>query len=207
VVDLDVYYRTDDPDMRALACGRHADQQAQLAAGVLAGDNTVFPLIAALAVEDPDGESPILPGATNREAFLTVAGATFLVFTVTPWYHLAAPGYSDEAAILGWFADARPWQSLQEIDDGDALWCGLTPPGVVGDLSAVRIPLLHVGAAGGFGALGLHTTTLVGGEVDVLFVSDRAPGEELLDVGHADLLFAPRARPVWDEIAVWLRGR
>jgi hypothetical protein len=73
-------------------------------------------------------------------------------------------------------------------------------------LGDVRVPILYVGAAGGFGTYGLHSVRLTA-STDTRSVIARAfaQGQEKLDVGHVDLFYAKDAtRSAWVDIARWL---
>lgn len=66
--------------------------------------------------------------------------------------------------------------------------------------------MLYVGAAGGFGATGLHTTTLLGStDVQSLIVSVVPPEAALVGWGHADLFQAADApAKVFQPLLDWL---
>jgi hypothetical protein len=167
-----------------------------------------------LALEAPDDPSPFFPG-TNREVMLLFVGQTYALFAPTPRYHLAAGRVVDgaiveltespEPTIGGWLMAAPPHQAMREIVEGEELWCGENLP-VNMDLSRVRVPLLYLGAAGGFGRHGLYSTTLVGSSDVTTRVVQRLPDERIEeDFGHADLLFARDAEALaWEPLADWL---
>jgi hypothetical protein len=65
-----------------------------------------------------------------------------------------------------------------------------------------------VGAGGGFGDLGIYTTTLLGSDdVSTLVVSLQPSELRLFDFGHADLFQADDAPDlVWVPILAWLQS-
>ena len=191
------------PEVHDAVCALAELDRAALALGPQA-DNTLFPLIAALAETAPDEESPIFPGLSNHDAFLALTTQTFLFYNPTPSYHLFAPGlaFTPEARALAWLAGAAPFQALQEVVDSETLWCdgGLAP------LAAVRVPVLYVGAAGGFGDFGRPSIAALGSSDKTVLVV-RLTGDDGTDVGHADLLFAADAPALaWGQMATWLRA-
>jgi hypothetical protein len=113
---------------------------------------------------------------------------------------------SSEAMIARWFAHATPHQSLRESADTDSIWCGDGSGPPAPDLSRIEVPLLYVGAAGGYGEHGIHSTTRVGSsDVTSLIIARQPPDQVAADFGHGDLLFAADAPTlVWEPLAEWL---
>jgi len=218
LVPLDVWgaIPPEDTDGRAWVCEGAAIEYELVAEGVVDSENSFIIAVGELALGDPDGASPFFDGLSNREAMLRIAGQTYNGFTVTPFYHLAAPFLDDsgnptglressEVDIARWFAEGAPHQSMIEAADTDAAWCddGSGPPV---DLSRVKAPLFYLGAAGGFGDHGLYTTTLVGStDVTTQVIRRFGPDGAFEDFGHGDLLFARDARDLaWGPLAQWL---
>jgi pimeloyl-ACP methyl ester carboxylesterase len=217
LVPLDVWAAIppEDTDARAWFCEGAAFEYQLVADGVVDAENSFLITVGELALSDPDGPSPIFDGLTNRDVMLSVAGQTYQVFAVNPFYHLAAPFLegdvvtglreSSETDIARWFAQATPHQSMIESADVDAVWCG-DGSGPAVDLSRIRAPLFYLGAAGGFGDHGLYTTTLVGStDVTTQVIRRFGPDGAFEDFGHGDLLFASDARELaWGPLAEWL---
>ena len=64
---MDVYLKTDNPVLRANACVRAAGLAATLAGGTFHdATGVLLNAMGTLATVAPDGDSPILPGLTNR---------------------------------------------------------------------------------------------------------------------------------------------
>ncbi len=64
----------------------------------------------------------------------------------------------------------------------------------------------YVGAAGAFGAFGIHTTTLLG-SVDVTTLIVEEAEDPAQDYGHSDLFLADGAEVlVWQPILDWVRA-
>lgn len=179
--------------------------------------------IAYLAATEPDGDSPAVPGLTNRQVALLTLTATYQTATgempaVTPSYHLLAGTFSDqvpdglqfadEQSVLHCAMQAPSYQSLGEMIDGEAM-AGETASLPYDDcLKQIKLPVFYIGAAGGFGEEGIYTTTLLGSKkVKTLVVRLCPPGLEVMDYGHADLLWASNAPElVWQPIADWVKS-
>jgi hypothetical protein len=216
---LDIHYRIAPADetLRLAACKSYQDNLARLNGGTLAADDSIFDDLGRLALAAPAGPSPVRPGLTNAQALERVAGQTYLFEALRPNYHLNAVTladgvptgfvYAPYAGVASWFAAAPPFQSQAEVTDGDAIWCGAgAPQPIAGELASITTPLLYIGAAGGVGAGGLYTTTLVGSDdVTTRVVRRLPPGQESADFGHGDLLFSPDAAALaWGVLADWL---
>jgi hypothetical protein len=95
---------------------------------------------------------------------------------------------------------------MREAADTDALTCGDAPLPLDLPLSRIRVPLLLIAAAGGYGEHAVFSTTQVGSTDVTAMVIRQLPAErEAEDVGHADLLFAPDAvHLAWQPLLAWL---
>ena len=213
IVPIDIYARIgpDDEEQRQVACALAQDEEALIAAGMPGSDNSIFPLMGQLAQDDPEGESPVIPGVTNRRALLVFVARTYLFYAPTPSYHLAAGVFdgvlvdlehSPVERVARWFTAAPPWQSQQEGADGDALWCGDAPP-FDDHLEDIALPIYALLAAGGFGEYARHTVdATASNDKTVVVVTDQV--DVAIDVGHADLLFGEDAAAEWSPLADWL---
>ncbi|HEY7215387.1 MAG TPA: hypothetical protein VIC28_12205, partial [Thermoanaerobaculia bacterium] len=75
-------------------------------------------------------------------------------------------------------------------------------------LAKITVPVLYLGAGGGFGELGIYTTTLLGGTDKTALVIHKVPAaQRLADYGHADLFLANDAQTlVWQPLLNWIKG-
>src|SRR5262249_40503077 len=113
--------------------------------------------------------------------------------------------YTDEARWFSAAAQAAPYEPLQVMIDAERVMCE-TSDAVLDPLAAIRVPLLYVGAQGGFGRSGLYTTSLLGSPDKRSIVVSLA-ADPLRDVGHGDIFLARDARSLfWDGILAWSRG-
>ena len=73
-------------------------------------------------------------------------------------------------------------------------------------LAEVKVPVLYVGAEGGFGHSGEYSTTLLG-STDVTTLNVSLLPDPSLDFGHSDLFWADNAQTVaWEPIYNWVRS-
>lgn len=217
------FYGAVPPDRaaeQALFCDNAALEAGWLADGWTDAPNDFFIALGELARSAPDADSPLWPGLTNQQALATTLGQTWLFAPFTPWYHLLTPtvdgdgvatGFAavSDAAASAWLAGAPPHQSLREAAELDALLCPTMAPPIDAPLGRIAVPVMYLGAAGGVGDLGAYTTTQVGSTDVTVHVARRlAPGDELTDVGHGDLLYATDAEALaWRPLHTWLTAR
>jgi len=222
IVPLDVYVSLApaDEDLRQFFCTSAEFEYEALAAGFVDSPNDLQITVGRLALTAPGDQTPFqrsFPGRTNRDVMLAFVGQTYRLFPASPLYHLIAPVLdsgvpiglrtSPERVVETWLANAPPTQSMRESADTDALTCGDAPPIDV-PLSRIRVPLLLIAAAGGYGEHALYSTTQVGStDVTTLVIRQLPVDREAEDFGHADLLFSPDAPALaWQPLLSWLRA-
>ena len=222
-VSVDNLYKTDNADTRALTCSAAQALREAIAGGDYVADDTAFADLGLLADADPDAESPIFGAPySNLQASLTEGAAPFQFGgTLTPWYHFVGGVFPHGdttqiplglrfTSVVRWdrfLAGGSPYEPLKLVADASAISCadGSTAR-FDAHLNQVRVPVLYVGAAGGFGTYGLHTLSLLGTrDIESRIVRLRPPGQETTDFGHVDLFHARDAdQLVWRPIANWL---
>jgi hypothetical protein len=202
-------------------CGAAEWYQYRQDSGDYGDDMSAMGTVGTLAVDDPDGVSPLQPPLTNEQvALFAGAGAGGL----TPTYHMVA-GVFDEAGqptgfqytgkdyffhvLAGGISGAgRIWWApvLTGLDQLNT-WCDAVDVPFDDHLGDVRIPTLNLAAAGGIGQASVYSTTLLGSaDVTTRMVSLKPPGEEALDFGHSDLWLADNAKQLaWRPILDWLK--
>jgi pimeloyl-ACP methyl ester carboxylesterase len=225
IVPLDVYLKTapEDSDIRDFYCSIAPQEYELVAEGVTDSDNSLQIGLGANFLADPVAPTPFTdifpPGFTNRQAFLAIAARTFRFFPATPFYHLNAASFgadgrpaalteSDETVIADWFAGSPFHEAFLEAADTDSLVCDQPPFAADVPLSRIRVPLLLIAAAGGYGAHALYTTTLVSSTDVSTILIQRKPDDEIAeDFGHGDILFARDAPQLaWQPLLSWLRA-
>lgn len=227
-IPVDIYLKTDVPQLQSFACQREANTEAAIAAGTYAANSGgLIQTLGTLAVTDPNGSSILngppfnLPGFNNRQAGLLVGEETFLFLAglePAPFYHFTGGTfevegkpfgllYSPESSLFKLEQGASPFQPNQELADADASTCGSTPVDFDDHLGQITVPILYIGAGGGFGEYGIYTTTLLGSTDVTTRIIHKVPStQRLADYGHADLFLANDAQTlVWQPILDWVR--
>jgi hypothetical protein len=218
-VDYAFKFGPQDAALAQAACLRHQLAQAAFDAGQYAEDFGIQAVLGGLALAAPDAPSGE-PGLTNRQLSLFIGSSLHLILgeaSFTPFYHLVGGtfdaegspsglGFSDEAAFFNLQLGASPLQSIGDSLDGDGIACGAVDSPHDDHLGDITLPVLYVGAAGGFSDPGLYTVGLLGGaDKTSLVVRQKAPGDEALDYGHQDLWLGRDAPAlVWGPIGDWL---
>jgi hypothetical protein len=216
-----------------LAVALQAQQAGRAEGGLLGpGAGVGVKFMGDLATAAPDAPTPLLPlPLTNRQVALLGGAATFSLFSplqaAVPGYHFTAGQFSaqglptalshvPEAFLFNYLSQANPYQDFNEVVEGELLMCdSKSLPGVPSlpdlpyddHLAQVKVPVLYVGAAGGFGQFGVHSTTLLGSTHVTVHMVQNLPAEaRVLDYGHADLFLASDARErVWAPILAWMK--
>lgn len=222
-IPVDIYLKTDVPELKAKACTRQQATEAAIAAGQYANPiGGLAAAIGALAIVDPNGASPIVPGLTNRQVGLLLGEATFALqggLEPAPFYHFTggvfdehgAPAgllYSNEADLFSFSAAAATFQPNRELAEADAVVCDATDVSFDDHLGDITVPVLYIGAGGGFGEFGIYTTTLLASTDVTSLVINKVPAtQRLLDYGHADLFLAhDAAETVWQPLLNWVNA-
>jgi pimeloyl-ACP methyl ester carboxylesterase len=222
-IPVDLYLKTDVPQLRTAACQRQQATEAMIAAGNYASTSGgLVAMIGNLAVSNPGGPSFLDPNLTNRQAGLLVGEATFALLgglEPAPFYHFTggtfdAQGrptgllYSNEADLFAFEKAASPFQPNRELADADKATCDQMDVAFDDHLEDITIPVFYVGAGGGFGEYGLYTTTLLGStDVTSLVIHKVPAAARIADYGHADLFLARDAQTlVWQPILSWIQA-
>lgn len=221
-IPVDIYLKTDVPDLQSRACQRAQATEAAIAQGNYAATSgTLIEAIGGAAIADPNGPSAVVPGFTNRQAGLFVGEETFALLgglEPVPVYHFTggtfdaqgAPSgllYSNAADLFHFETVASPFQPNRELADADLSTCGQVDVPFDDHLGQITVPVLYVGAGGGFGEYGFYTLTLLGSTDVTRRVVHKVPADQrLADYGHADLFLANDAQTlVWQPILDWVR--
>ena len=173
-----------------------------------------------LAKTEPSDPSPYYDDVTNYEYALLVGCATYRQYAPVPHYHLVAGEldsddkpigliYTDPQRWIDTMASAIPHESRAFFRDTVAIACGETDVPFDDHLENVNVPVLYVGAAGGYGDLGIFSTTLLGSDdVTSIIVQHQTEENAALDFGHGDTWFSSAAQTdVWKPLAEWIEDR
>jgi len=223
-IPVDIFMKTDDAELRQAACDRFEAQQARLVAGTF-HDTTglLISTVGTLAITAPDDPSGVIPGLTNLQAALFLGTSTFALFAPfpppVPSYHFTGGLAGDPTTLLytqdpywiDFLQGAAPYEPVNIFAQGEALICDhdeIVDLPFDDHLAEITVPILYVGAGGGFGEFGVYTTTLLGStDVSIHLVDLRPVEERVEDFGHADLFLADKAKNlVWKQILDWIRS-
>ena len=222
-VDIAFKFGAAHEEQRAAACRRYASNKLQWDAGQRHSNlGVLVETLGRLAATSPHLPSPVpgFAGLTNEQAALLLMTSTHLLLMPNPpvpFYHFNAGEfsllglptglqYTREPYLYDFLRTAAPFQSLAEQLESDAVTCGETDLPYDDRLGEITIPVLYVGAEGGFGSYGLDTLELLGSaDKSSHVVRLHGARARAVDFGHADLFLADNARElVWQPIYQWL---
>lgn len=210
----DIPMRFKEKSIRDYYCSDMARYQAMLDAGEYSDDTGLLLKQASdLALSEPNDSSPIIPGLTNYQTALFV-GATGN--PPIPWHFVGGAfdengiptdlRYTEAQLWLDFLQVVPPHLPVQTDLDGDALFCGEVKVPFGHHLGEINVPILYVGAGGGFGQYGYYTTTLTASK-DVTKFTVSVTGDRSTDFGHADLFLSGDAETLaWRPILNWLKA-
>jgi hypothetical protein len=158
-----------------------------------------FSFIGNLALGDPDGPSPIIPGLTNYEAAVTLGIPFFVMGTFGPPPVLT---FTDDRLFVDLIAGTPDFSTRQSAYDMYAAACDddvIAPVGFDDHLAKISLPIFYVGKNA---AHGLYAATLTAStDISQLLVNPPA----YPNLAHADLFLAPAAEDlVWFPILQWM---
>jgi hypothetical protein len=222
-VDVAFKLNPEHEEQRAAACRRYATSKLQYDAGQYQSNTGVLAqTLGLLAATEPNAASvvPGFAGLTNEQAALLLTTSTHLLFAPNPpvpAYHFNAGEfnllglptglqYTREAYLYDFLQSAAPFQSFAEQVETEAIWCGDVDTPYDDHLAEISVPVLYVGAEGGFGSFGLDTLSRLGSaDVSTHLVRLHPAQARAVEFGHADLFLADNARElVWEPIHNWL---
>jgi hypothetical protein len=227
IISLDMAYRLDSNETALVKNAKdryYALKSSRDSGKYFSDDALTLKLIASLAATKPDNMSLALPGFTNRQAALFVLSATQLTYKPlltppTPFYHYCAGSFDNSSMPLGLaftdfgymtnFAFAVPsYENVNDLIDVEAAMAGIYDSGS-SHLAQAKVPVLYIGAAGGFGGYGNYSVSLLGSkDKTIKIIRLLPPGYEAADFGHIDLLYANNAKSlVWEPISNWIKSR
>ena len=237
-VDMVMRFGPEGEQQREWACVRADVGGKKLRSGQVEGNlsgpgaGLILRKLGQAAVDKTDDPAeltgePLTP-MTFRHLGLTVGAATFMFLTdknqdiqpSVPFYHFTAVGefgagglpadlkHVEPRQLFDFLGAARPFQSFTEQVESERLMCGDESLPYDDHLKQVKVPVLYVGAAGGYGAYGVHSTKLLGSkDVSVHLVQRQLDAFRIADYGHADLFLASDApQAVWEPILAWMKA-
>lgn len=233
-VDMAVKFGPGAEQQRQWACVRAQVGEKALAQGryegSLSGPGAGLSILqlgqAALAYPNVTASAP-LPPLTYRQLGVTLGAATFTFQTneasgiqpSVPYYHFTAGVFGadgtptglqfvSEPQLFSFFSAAHPYQSFTEQVETDELMCGQKNLPYDDHFKDVKVPVLYVEAAGGYGSYGEYTVKSLLGSKDVSFlkVQRLSDAARVADYGHVDPFLASDAKTaVWAPLREWLK--
>ena len=171
------------------------------------------------AISAPGDPSPIIPGMNNFSAGLFPGTSTYAFPNpLGPFWHfiggdLPSPGaipfgplYTDAGRWFQLLSSLAPYQPQLTVFETRACACNDVNVTIDDHLDDISVPILYLGAGGGFGTLGYYTTGLLASEdITKITVSQQSVPNRFKDYGHADLFMGQNASTlVWQELRQWL---
>lgn len=217
-VDQAWKFSSEFDEIRQGFCASIDDYQAMLDAGLFQIDfGVVMAMAGTLARTDPGGDSPIVPGFTNEQVLL-------LLFVTpggdTPWMHFFAGIFESEfpvgsrfttvQAIAEFAETASPYIPTRLGYDFAVTNCGEVDVPFDDHLGEIRVPILHIAAAGGWGRPGYATLDYLGSvDKEILTIQFFPDDEAWMDFGHVDLWTATSGGGdasvlVWRPLTDWI---
>lgn len=198
------------------SCTIQAAYTAMNDAGNILFDNRFWIDTANLGLTHPNDSSPYSPQMTNLQFVLNGASA----LTFAPFYqsHKWAVDRNDSGVpIAGRYTST---EDILKVGITSAVYqipnaliadffgpsCTQTDSAYDDNLAQIRVPVLYVGAAGGFGRLGEYTPQLLGStDVKTIMMQARPDNDAANDFGHMEPLTAGKARSiVWEPMNTWI---
>lgn len=185
-------------------------------AGNILFDNLSWINTAKLGLTHPNDSSPYNPQMTNLQFVLD--GTSALSFA--PFYRFHKWSVSRDAAGLAIAGRYTSTEDILKVGVTSAVYqvpnsliadffgtsCTITDSPYDDYLAQMTLPVLYVGAAGGFGRLGEYTPQLLGStDVKTIMMQARPDDDAANDFGHMEPLTADEARSiVWEPMHTWI---
>ena len=203
IIPMDIAYNIDPTltDVIGSAMSDVIERQAKIANGIYYEDVLTEKFIASEALQNPDGPSVVIPGLTNKQAFLFALTATYQLpgFNVPGFRYnhgtIADLVYTDYNTMITQTGKLNSFQSILPITELERQYIEPTP-----SIPNITVPILHVAAEVGFGTFGFYTPDRISefnNDVTKCLISD---------YGHADLVYSNTADvDVWNKICKWIK--
>jgi len=218
MIVIDVGVKLEDEADRAFYCAMAQIDQASLESHQYVNDiGSLFNLVAYLASSDPDGMSPIpgLEWLTNWQTVLFIGASTELI--TGQFWHMVGGNldeygipsslrFTDDQLFVATVGNFPPYYPVRIDFDTEQMMCGEVDTPLDDGLAQITVPILHVGAKGGFGPSAYASTTFTASrDVTTITVQRLPDSDEAMDFGHVDPVLARDAETwVWQPILDWI---
>lgn len=221
IVPVDALYKLppEATDQIAFSCSVEATYRDAVSSGFFFFDNFGSIDMAKLARTDPNGASPYQPPLTNLQYLMENAGALFF-FPLYPFHPFAVVRNGSGIAVGGRYSSSTDIVATFEIvpfyaipnaasADGFGVSCPTSNSPYDDNLGEIRVPVLYIGAAGGFGKLTEYTTQLVGSpDITKIMMQTLPDADSQNDFGHMEPFTASQSRElVWQPLHSWIVKR
>ncbi len=217
-IPVDYFMKTDDPPNIESGCEYAAIMDSTLAAGGFATNvGEVFQTIGYLADNDPEGDSPVIPGFTNLQTALFAAAQTSEFAGFPGEAHFFAGIFDDETGLpidlrytdvqhyLDWLQAFNYYNSNFVEYDIAVLHCDEEDSPHDDYLGLIEIPVFFLGANGGWGHLMDYTASLLVSCDDIEILNVSLLPEQDEDIGHVDIYTAGNAEiEFWSPVLEWI---
>ncbi|UJH67854.1 hypothetical protein [Allomuricauda sp. SCSIO 65647] len=212
--DFVLVYEQNDSPFAAGSCSLSQMSEAAHANGEYQNANGVgFVTVGQAALENPEGDSPFAPGLSNYQFALAAAGGPQP--NGPDWHFLGGEfdgqipsglAYTQEERWFKLLVSLAPYMPTYSAAEGFKRVCPENRENTIAELGEIKVPVLYLGAQGGYGNDAVFSTTLLGStDVSVEIVTKFPDGPRILDYGHADLFMADDAPElVWRPLKDWL---
>lgn len=169
-----------------------------------------------LAIAAPNDLSPIIPGLSNYQAAL-FAGAIPGASPPAPFWHFVGGDLIEDNIPMGllytapsrWFyllTTLAPYMPQRTTYEYRVCQCDEEDVKIDDHLDQISVPIMYIGAGGGFGEFGDYTSSLTSStDITNYTISLQAAENRIIDYGHADVFMATNAPElVWEPLRKWL---
>lgn len=209
IVAIDDAFET-DPATSGDACDSLEFVESEIAAGVLSEDQTFIIDLAQAAKSAPDEMSVFGPTTLQFFNILTVlpSAGTFHIFGGTfDEDGFPFPTFTPQAFVLDQASLLEPVLPIRISRDILEIRCRAEPASSFdGGIAGIRVPVLHIGAAGGnANAIDYTLSQISSTDVTSTLVRVGEVGQEAFDYGHGDVFAATDADiRVWQAMIDWV---
>ncbi len=223
-VSVDAYFKTgpDNEIGRQLNCDDAAYFLEERANGVYEWW-VGFKEVGEYALNDPDGDSPLFDGFTNRQVGLYFGCAGWRDYPLNEWWHYwgayfdgDGPEDPDSLPIdtrflpaewaFEFMATASPWQPNLFFVHFCQISCDEDEVPYDDNLALIDVPILNLGGAGGLAPSADHTLDMLGStDIQHVIVQLLPDEQKYEDFGHIDIFTATQAAElVWQPLLDWI---
>ncbi|TXN38295.1 hypothetical protein FVB32_08370 [Flagellimonas hymeniacidonis] len=214
--DWAMLFAPEDDEYRENICNNGRAAEVNYSNGVYQTSNGVaFAAVGGAALSDPMGDSPFAPGFTNYQFAIAAAALPGPSPQAPSWHFLGGEFdgqtptgllYTDTERWFKLLVSLAPHQPTYNAVEGFGKFCEENVATIENQLGELRIPILYIGAAGGFGEQGVYSTTRTNSkDVSIHIVSKQPEELRAIDYGHADIFMADdAAQMVWEPLRDWL---